>query len=466
MDLQHRTITLQHLADSARQDALSLFLGAALLTIALLAAGALAIRRRKEPLLAYFAIFAFFYGLRLILQRHTTDMAFQGADWFHRIRDSLNYMVPIPALLFFQHAGFIRYLTRYALYALTAVAGTLSALTLIVGQQSAFLLVNNVAVLVLLAILLVDLARRTEDTTKEFRIARLGLALFALFALYDNIVGLFAPVTTRLEPIGFVVFLGALGYVTLSRMFQREEKLIAIESELEIARRIQFSILPKSFPAKTAFRVAARYLPMTAVAGDFYDFVVAEDARTGLLIADVSGHGVPAALIASMVKLAAASQKNRAADPAGFLAGMNAALCGNTQSQFVTAAYVFLDSHSQRITYAAAGHPPMLLVRDGNVSQIEENGLMLAAFDFATFTNRALPLQAKDRILLYTDGAVEAENQAGESFGNERLSRVVLQTSQLPVEAAADAIVQKLQTWSSAQEDDITILLCEFVDHQ
>jgi len=88
------------------------------------------------------------------------------------------------------------------------------------------------------------------------------------------------------------------------------------------------------------FRVAARYMPMTSVAGDFYDYIIADDHQVGLLIADVSGHGVPAALIVSMVKLAAASQRAVAADPCRFLSGMNSALLGNTQNLFVTAAYV------------------------------------------------------------------------------------------------------------------------------
>ena len=90
------------------------------------------------------------------------------------------------------------------------------------------------------------------------------------------------------------------------------------------------SILPSAYPDSGSFRIAARYVPMTAVAGDFYDFLVAERRQAGILIADVSGHGVPAALIASMVKLAATSHRASAADPAALLSGMNTVLCGNT----------------------------------------------------------------------------------------------------------------------------------------
>ena len=108
---------------------------------------------------------------------------------------------------------------------------------------------------------------------------------------------------------------------------------------------------------------------MTSVAGDLYDFLIIGEQQLGLFIADVSGHGVPAALIASMVKMAATSQRVNAAHPAQLLTGMNAALCGNTQGQYVTAAYVHLNAETREMRYAAAGHPAMLLLRDGRVTR-------------------------------------------------------------------------------------------------
>ena len=120
---------------------------------------------------------------------------------------------------------------------------------------------------------------------------------------------------------------------------------------------------------------------MTAVAGDFYDFLVAGESSAGLFIADVSGHGVPAALIASMVKMAAISQRECATHPAQVLTGMNRTLFGNTQGQYVTAAYASLDADGELLYYAAAGHPAMLLLREGKVTEISENGLLLGAMD-------------------------------------------------------------------------------------
>jgi sigma-B regulation protein RsbU (phosphoserine phosphatase) len=141
---------------------------------------------------------------------------------------------------------------------------------------------------------------------------------------------------------------------------------------------------------------------------------------------------------------------------------MNAALCGNTQDQFVTAAYVHLDSISGRLQYSAAGHPPMLLLRDGKVLEIAENGLMLAAFDFATYTSATRPLEAGDRLLLYTDGLIEAANGKGDFFGQEALSGALRETAELPPAAAADKIISLIQRWAVSQDDDLTVLICDY----
>jgi sigma-B regulation protein RsbU (phosphoserine phosphatase) len=239
-------------------------------------------------------------------------------------------------------------------------------------------------------------------------------------------------------------------------------QLSEIQKELEVARRMQLSILPAEFPDSANFRVAARYVPMTSVAGDFYDFIVADDKQAGLLIADVSGHGVPAALIASMVKLAATSQRANAGDPARLLAGMNTALCGNTQDQFVTAAYIHLDAGSRTFRYSAAGHPAMLLLRRGEVTEIVENGLILAAFDYATYAETTRPLEPGDRFLLYTDGVIEAANSQGDAFGQDALSSWLRQTSALAPAAAADQIVSAVRQWSASQDDDLTVLICDY----
>jgi sigma-B regulation protein RsbU (phosphoserine phosphatase) len=124
---------------------------------------------------------------------------------------------------------------------------------------------------------------------------------------------------------------------------QLATQLHTIQKELETARQIQLSILPSAIPKLAGLDIAARYVPMSSVAGDFYDFVVVDEKHVGILVADVSGHGMPAALIASMLKIALAAQVAHAADPAQVLLGLNQALCGKFEYHFITAAYLFVD---------------------------------------------------------------------------------------------------------------------------
>src|SRR5215471_20026428 len=140
-------------------------------------------------------------------------------------------------------------------------------------------------------------------------------------------------------------------------------QLQTLNSELDMARQVQSSILPREIPDVPGLEIVARYLPMHSVAGDFYDFIVVDEKHVGILIADVFGHGLPSALIASMLQSAFAAQSAHASDPVRVLSELNRALFGKFRSHFVTAAYVFLDLEKSIVNYAGAGHPPLLVWR-------------------------------------------------------------------------------------------------------
>jgi len=454
-------ITASELLHIFHRDEPYLFMGAAFTTVAILAAAFSFLRRKVDSLTIYFALFAFLYGQRLWIEAGILEVLVPHSAIFERLRSGITYLVPIPAFLFFDAAGLLHRQGKIIGYAMGVLLGSLALATFVFGPSLWYRQINNVVVIAALLLLVIQ-SLLNRDRNRDFVVVRRGLLIFVAFALWDNVAGTF-HLDSKVEPYGFVAFLAALGYVAARQTLERDQQLNAIQKELEVARRIQLSILPAEFPSSRNFRVAARYVPMTSVAGDFYDFIVADDRQAGLLIADVSGHGVPAALIASMVKLAATSQRAQAADPSGFLAGMNTALLGNTQNQFVTAAYVHLDSESQELRYSAAGHPPMLLLRQGSVQPIEENGLMLAAFDFAKYSNAAHRLEPGDRLLLYTDGIVEAANASGTFFGQGSLSDLLCQTSTLSPSEAADRIIASVAQWAVSQDDDLTVLVCDYV---
>ncbi len=452
--------TASQILRAIHQDQLYLFLGAAFITVGIVAAAFSLLRRRLDPLLLWLALFAILYGTRAWIDTDLVSFELPHTAFFRNLHHALNFLVPIPSFFFFEAAGLLGRWGRSSVYTLSAIFLGLAAATFVLGPRHELDLVENV-VIVVCTLALVMRSLRRQSATWDFIVIRRGLIVFAVFVLIGNITGAirhYLPV----EAFGFAFFLGCLGYVAARQTLERDEQLGAIRKELEVARRIQLSILPTVFPASASFRVAARYLPMTSVAGDFYDFLLGDDRQAGLLIADVSGHGVPAALIASMVKMAATSQRALVADPAGLLSGMNAALCGNTQQQFVTAAYVHLDSQTGELRYSAAGHPPMLVLRRGEVTEVEENGLMLAAFSFATYLNAVSSLEPGDRLLLYTDGIVEASNAEREEYGRDRLRALLRQCANLSHHETADRVMSTVQSWAVSQEDDLTVLVCDY----
>jgi phosphoserine phosphatase RsbU/P len=250
---------------------------------------------------------------------------------------------------------------------------------------------------------------------------------------------------------------------------QLARQLFSINNELEMAQEIQLSILPHETPKISGLEIAARYLPMTSVAGDFYDFIIVDEKRIGILVADVSGHGLPAALIASMLKASLSAQVPHAFDPARVLAGLNQSLCGKFQHHFATAAYVFVDMEKQSMSYSAAGHPPLLLWRmsTGNALEMLENGLPLGLFPEATYSVGEVPVEPGDKAILYTDGIPETTSPSEQEFGADLFKGFLESNHDLSAEAFADLLLDELAGWlehptGQGQQDDLTLLVIDF----
>jgi serine phosphatase RsbU (regulator of sigma subunit) len=250
---------------------------------------------------------------------------------------------------------------------------------------------------------------------------------------------------------------------------QLAAQLLALNNELEMARQIQLSILPHSIPQPPGLEIAARFFPMTSVAGDFYDFIQIDDKHIGILIADVSGHGLPSALIASMLQVALTGQTGHASEPAKVLAGLNRALCGKFTQNFVTAAYVYVDVEQNLMRYAGAGHPPVLQWRKstGKTTKVLENGLVLGMLEEVTYEALEFPLEVGDRYVLYTDGVPEAANPSEEQFGVDRFMSFIENNRHLRADQFVETFMAELFRWSGQtadqwQQDDITLLVVDF----
>jgi sigma-B regulation protein RsbU (phosphoserine phosphatase) len=285
--------------------------------------------------------------------------------------------------------------------------------------------------------------------------------------LYSNLNEFFhLPVYAYMEPLTFAGFILTLGYLAAQKVFTDERRLLLIEDELAVAREIQNSTLPTGVPQLAALRIHAAYHPMTAVGGDFYEFIPVDSYRVGFLVADVSGHGVPAALISSMIKVATQSVLSCAHDPAEVLLRLNRILSSQLRGQLISAAYLFIDTSARTARYSAAGHPPLLRWHNNQLEHIESNGLLFGVIPDCTFPVCELPIGSHDRFLLYTDGVIEPENAAGESFGDRQLEAVVRASQSLSPSELSTQLLAKLQSrqgFPLALQDDITLIVIDVV---
>lgn len=441
-------------------------------TLAGFAAGILFLiqRRQRDLPLLYFGMMAAMYGLR-VLANTATASYFAPAGLQKWVIWFVTGFILIPFVLFFGDllTPSRRRPRRWGVAVLVVFGAVYTLAHLFPNARDAADRANEITVLIALPLLFLLLFIPRRQPTRELWVIRFGVLCLLCFAFYTNFVDLgWIRGNSHIEYIGFTVLLGCVGWVAVRRSIESEERLDAIHREMELAQRIQSRLLPRDVAMK-GVDIATRYVPVAWVAGDFYDFLLRGDEGIGILVADVSGHGVPAALAASMVKIAIRSQFENAGDPAAVLRGMNEILQGNMDLQFVTAAYLYLDLPARELRYAAAGHPAMLVwhAAERRAEAVEENGLIMGVFPGSEYSTRRMRLNPGDRCLLYTDGIPEAPNAEGEEFGGERLMEFFVEHADAAPEAFCDALLAQVEAWcgrraGKEQPDDLTVLMVEF----
>lgn len=383
------------------------------------------------------------------------------------------YLIIVAATLAFLELtlGTLHRLLQVCLVADAVVAAAAIAWFMVSGSQDSLLVYNQFLVVILLLALVLSLSipslSRRFLVVAQHRVLTVGTFVFAAQALWVNIARpLNLSVPRIYNTLGFAIFLLSIGYTGVEIMITDERRLLSLDDELAIARQLQLSILPERTPQIAGLDIAAVYRPMSAVAGDFYEFLVADQHHVGFLVADVSGHGVPAALVASMIKVATQAANACASEPAQLLRSVGSILNKNARGQLVTAAYLWIDMAARTATYSAAGHPPLLHWHkgDGSFTRIESNGLLFGVEVESEYPVCRIPLITGDRFLLYTDGVTEPENQAGQQFGENRLQEIVRDSQSLAVAELSERLPVEIRAWQPAslpQQDDITLILID-----
>jgi sigma-B regulation protein RsbU (phosphoserine phosphatase) len=427
-----------------------------------------ALRRRSADLTLSYGVFALLYAVRLATGNELVQLALGGSGQFWDALDAgLTYLI-LPAATWFSRgllgAGWRRsleWLHRVAcVFAPVAIAGIAVS-----GSPFWAMGVNNVLVLGMLAAIGITLVRTNPGGVGSMRVVHAGTAVVIVLGVAENLrsMGLL-PWPMRIEFIGMTTFLTSLAFAVADRFLQAEGRLAAVDRELATARRIQERILPERVPTLRHFRITARYVPMTEVAGDFYDFPNGGDGHTAVLVADVSGHGVPAALIASMVKIATASHRDEAADPGALLTSLSQSLDGQLGGQFVTAVCVSLHDAADEITWSIAGHPPPLRwsAADRRVTTLDGGGILMGLMP-ASYSTGRVRVARGDRVIVYTDGVLEVANAAGEFFGDSRFQAVIADHADRSSADLSDAIISEMRAWrgKAGFDDDVTLVIVE-----
>ncbi len=435
-------------------------------------AAALSARPRREPAALWFGVVTILYGVRLAARSSQVVTALPWpAVYFQYTEAFVTYVILVPAGLLVESLvgpGWHQLVRRT--WQATCLCAPLAILNdLVQGRPEATIWLNPPLVLFTLAVQVPHLAARARERpwTPEGRAVAITLAVFTFVVAYETLRGGLFGRDFDAEPLAMLLFTSALGWYVLARARDQSYAFAALSRELQLAREIQQSLLPRDMPVVPRLRIQGTYLPMSAVAGDFYDVVRRDADRVVIIVADVSGHGVPAALIASMVKVAFAAEVERYDRPGDLLAGINRALTGTFERAYVTACCMAIDRARETIAYAAAGHPPSLVRRrDGRIERLEEGGVALALLPVASYPTADVPFRAGDRLLIFTDGLLEAARPGGEEFfGDAELERVVAGAG--PAADLSKAVLEAYRAWigpGTPLSDDVTLVAVECVE--
>ncbi len=236
-----------------------------------------------------------------------------------------------------------------------------------------------------------------------------------------------------------------------------------LEDQMRLAHEVQSRLLPAAAPLFPGFDIAGTCIPCFAIGGDYFDFIPLDDDCLSVVVADVSGKGIPAALSMTGFRSVLRSQARRRRDPSHLANRVNALLPDTTgDTAYVTCVYGVLDRRDACLTYTNCGHNPPLLVRsDGAIELLERGGLPLGIFTDSRYETGVTRLEPGDTLLLYTDGVVESADPDGELLGSERLSELLRRSRHLPAAALVDTVVRETRAFSRCETfpDDLTVVV-------
>jgi len=289
-----------------------------------------------------------------------------------------------------------------------------------------------------------------------------------VFALVNSIGG--RPFTV--EDLSVLRALAQQASVTIQmvQMYDAMAEKQRIEQELHLAHDFQKMLLPKQCPQLPGIEIAASSLPALEVGGDFYDFFWLDKGRLGIVIADVAGKGIPGALIMSMVRSVVRAESLHASTPRAVLERVNQTVFADTREKvFVTMIFAILDLSRHTLVFARAGHEPLIAFSrsSGGMRLLAPDGIALGLVDdhlFSAIRDQEVPLNDGDLVVLYTDGVIEAMDERGQEYGQERFLEMLRTHADAPAEDLLHTLVTDVRHFARGgrQSDDITLVVLKF----
>lgn len=449
------------------------------------------IKRRKECEYFYYACSCFFLADMTILQFVENLYPYTGfsSGTIYKIcATGLIFFPPFLAFFFRSYLGRVVTLKRIGLYLLPPLV---CWLLMVISQDRHYVIFWRNAFLLIVPLYITDIV--IVSIRQIFSGDRKGVLLFIallpifIFGIYDILVFVLHLVegSVPLYPLGVPFVAALIGMQLINRfiyhlnaaeelniLLQEKmtegERLAALDKELSIARRIQLANVPAALPESATFSIGVRYIPAENISGDFYNCNLIDDERLSVIIADVSGHGVPASLIASMLKVLFHALAPVHTRPDTFISELNRFLFDKMEGNFLTAGYCYIDMKEKKALYARAGHEPLYHIRRGIggapvLSQYKPHGRMIGVDPELEPELEVFSIEPGDRIVLYTDCLIETLNDENEMFGDERTMALLLGSMDLSAEESAEHVYRSLLEWSRGKlfEDDFTLIIID-----
>ena len=252
---------------------------------------------------------------------------------------------------------------------------------------------------------------------------------------------------------------------TKNKLEERDRRL---KEELLLASELQKSLLPRDYPQDMPVEIIHRYIPYMDIGGDFFDYIRLDENRLGIIITDVSGHGIASAFLTALFKGAFNHLAPKCNSAAETMAALNAEFCSIVHTDhYLTAFYIILDTEKMTCEYCNAGHPKQLLItKNDKISELTSGGFFLGMFDGTEYQSSRIKLHQGDTLCLFTDGIIETTGSDEALYDRESIKGALRVTNGQSLELVANYVMTDLLNFMSAPhfDDDITLLLIKLVE--